>query len=113
MPKDGNSMKVRSIANVVRKTRLGRLSGDREYWLTRSPGERIAALEEIRREYNNWKYSDAQQRFREFLESLNSSEVKYLVLGGYALAFHGHPRYTKDLDVWLELSIEDEKAINN
>lgn len=42
--------------------------------------------------------------FREFIESLNSNGVRYLVLGGYALAFHGHPRYTKDLDIWLELS---------
>lgn len=42
--------------------------------------------------------------FREFIESLNLNEVRYLVLGGYALAFHGHPRYTKDLDIWLELS---------
>ena len=42
--------------------------------------------------------------FREFIESLNSNKVKYLVLGGYAIAFHGHPRYTKDLDIWLELS---------
>ncbi len=42
--------------------------------------------------------------FREFIESLNSNNVKYLVLGGYAIAFHGHPRYTKDLDIWLELS---------
>jgi hypothetical protein len=33
-----------------------------------------------------------------------------LILGGYAIAFHGHPRYTKDLDVWLELS--DENASN-
>ena len=50
--------------------------------------------------------------FREFLESLNSNEVKYLVLGGYALAFHGHPRYTKDLDIWLELSAENaDKAL--
>ncbi len=48
--------------------------------------------------------------FREFIESLNSNKVKYLVLGGYAIAFHGHPRYTKDLDVWLELS--DENALN-
>ena len=45
--------------------------------------------------------------FREFIESLNSNKVKFLVLGGYALAFHGHPRYTKDLDVWLELSSEN------
>jgi len=48
--------------------------------------------------------------FKEFIESLNSNKVKYLVLGGYAVAFHGHPRYTKDLDVWLELS--EENAAN-
>jgi len=29
--------------------------------------------------------------------------VRYLVIGGYALAFHGHPRYTKDLDIWIDL----------
>ena len=45
--------------------------------------------------------------FREFIESLNSNKVRFLVLGGYALAFHGHPRYTKDLDIWLELSSEN------
>jgi hypothetical protein len=27
--------------------------------------------------------------------------VQYLVVGGYAVAFHGHPRYTKDLDIWV------------
>jgi hypothetical protein len=40
--------------------------------------------------------------FREFVESLNGHDVRYLVVGGYAVAFHGHPRYTKDLDVWVE-----------
>lgn len=45
--------------------------------------------------------------FREFIESLNSNKVRYLVLGGYALAFHGHPRYTKDLDIWLQLSVSN------
>jgi hypothetical protein len=49
--------------------------------------------------------------FREFIESLNSNKVKYLVLGGYAIAFHGHPRYTKDLDIWLELSEENAKNV--
>jgi predicted nucleotidyltransferase len=41
------------------------------------------------------------QDFREFLQSLNDHNVRYLVVGGYAVAFHGHPRYTKDLDVWV------------
>lgn len=42
--------------------------------------------------------------FREFIESLNDNGVRYLVVGGYAVAFHGHPRYTKDFDVWIEMS---------
>ena len=44
------------------------------------------------------------QDFKEFIKSLNDKHVRYLVVGGYALAFHGHPRYTKDLDIWIELN---------
>jgi hypothetical protein len=33
------------------------------------------------------------------------------VVGGYAVAFHGHPRYTKDLDVWIEMSPENADRI--
>ena len=39
--------------------------------------------------------------FKEFIQLLNENEVKYLVIGGYAVAFHGYPRYTKDLDFWI------------
>lgn len=39
--------------------------------------------------------------FKEFVELLNASRVEYLVVGGYALAAYGHPRYTGDLDIWL------------
>lgn len=39
--------------------------------------------------------------FREFLELLNKNDVRYLVVGGYAVAFHGNPRYTKDIDIWI------------
>lgn len=42
--------------------------------------------------------------FKEFVESLNDNGVRYLVIGGYAVALHGYPRYTKDLDIWIELS---------
>ena len=38
----------------------------------------------------------------EFLKLLNAADVRYLIVGGYALAAHGHLRYTKDLDVWLD-----------
>ncbi len=47
------------------------------------------------------------QDFREFLQSLNDNGVRYLVIGGYAVAFHGHPRYTKDMDVWIAMDAEN------
>jgi predicted nucleotidyltransferase len=39
--------------------------------------------------------------FKEFLALLNQQEVEYMVVGGYAVAFHGHPRYTGDIDIWI------------
>ncbi|MBI4321945.1 MAG: hypothetical protein HY675_25910 [Chloroflexi bacterium] len=47
------------------------------------------------------------QDFKEFIQSLNDNGVRYLVIGGYAVAFHGYPRYTKDLDIWTEMSEEN------
>jgi len=44
------------------------------------------------------------QDFKEFIQSLNDNHVRYLVIGGYAVAMHGHPRYTKNIDVWIEVS---------
>ncbi len=50
--------------------------------------------------------------FREFIKLLNANGVKYLVVGGYAVAFHGYPRYTKDLDFWLWIDKENaEKTV--
>jgi hypothetical protein len=42
---------------------------------------------------------DLQSDFRELLESFNAHEVEFLVVGGFALAFHGAPRFTGDLDL--------------
>lgn len=39
--------------------------------------------------------------FKEFAGLLHSNRVEYLVVGGYALAAYGHPRYTGDLDFWV------------
>lgn len=42
---------------------------------------------------------DIYPDFREWFESLNAAGVEYLLIGGHAMAYHGWPRYTKDLDV--------------
>ena len=40
--------------------------------------------------------------FKEFLKLLNSHEVKYLVVGGYAVNYYGYPRATGDIDIWID-----------
>lgn len=51
--------------------------------------------------------------FKEFIELLNAHEVSYLVIGGYAVNYHGYPRYTKDIDFWLWMTEPNvEKLIN-
>lgn len=47
------------------------------------------------------------QDFKEFIALLNGNNVRYLIVGGYAVAFHGHPRYTKDLDIWIDPAVEN------
>ncbi len=42
--------------------------------------------------------------YQELLELLNSSKVEYLIVGGYALAFHGAPRNTGDIDIYIQNS---------
>jgi hypothetical protein len=42
--------------------------------------------------------------FEDFIKLLNQHEVDYMIIGGYAMAFHGKPRYTGDLDIWIDIS---------
>jgi hypothetical protein len=39
--------------------------------------------------------------FSEFLKLLNAHSVEYLLVGGFAVAVHGYPRATADMDVWV------------
>ena len=49
--------------------------------------------------------------FREFIQSFNDNRVLYLVVGGYAVALHGHPRYTRDMEVWVALEPDNAASI--
>ena len=40
--------------------------------------------------------------FKDLLRDLNAAGVRYLIVGGYAVMVHTEPRYTKDLDLWIE-----------
>ena len=39
--------------------------------------------------------------FKEFLNLLKSKDIRYLLIGGYAVGYHGYPRSTNDMDIWI------------
>ncbi len=49
--------------------------------------------------------------FSEFLRLLNDRQVRYLVIGGYAVGYHGYPRATNDLDVWIAIAPDNAARV--
>ncbi len=52
-----------------------------------------------------------QQDLREFVALLNSHKVEFVVVGGHAVAFHGHPRFTGDIDFLIRPSVQNAKQV--
>ena len=51
------------------------------------------------------------QDFKEFLKLLEKNEVEYLLVGGYAVGFHGYPRPTGDIDFWISNTQQNAEKI--
>jgi hypothetical protein len=49
--------------------------------------------------------------FKEFLKLLNEKNVRYLLIGGYAVGYHGYPRATNDMDVWIAVHPDNARRI--
>ncbi len=49
--------------------------------------------------------------FRELLNLFNQQQVRYLVVGGYAVIYHTEPRYTKDLDLWVSVDVDNAARV--
>ncbi len=56
----------------------------------------------------NTNFSSVQKRF---IKSLSVSSVKYLIIGDYAVGFHGHPRLTRGLDIWVGTDEDNAEAM--
>jgi hypothetical protein len=54
---------------------------------------------------------EIQEDFKELLRLFNEKRVEYLIVGGYALAFHGCPRFTGDIDVYVQPEKDNAKKI--
>ncbi len=49
--------------------------------------------------------------FKEFLKLLNAHQVEYLLIGGYAVGYHGYPRATVDMDIWTAMNPANAERI--
>ena len=54
---------------------------------------------------------EPQSDFKELLGLFNNHKVEYIIVGGYALAFHGAPRFTGDIDIFVNHSLENSQKI--
>ena len=52
-----------------------------------------------------------EEDLREFVELLNALNVRYIVVGAHAVAYYGHPRFTADLDLFIERSHENAERL--
>ena len=81
---------------------------DREYWQQFSPTERVALIEQMRHEWAAMTNEPKPNRDQiDFVKLLATHGVRALIVGAHALGFHARPRYTKDLDIFVEASLEN------
>ncbi len=49
--------------------------------------------------------------FKEFLKLLKEHDVRYLLIGGYAVGYHGYPRATEDFDIWVAIHPDNARKL--
>lgn len=49
--------------------------------------------------------------FKEFIELLNKNNVRYIIIGGYAVVYHGYVRSTNDIDIWIDIRKDNIKKV--
>jgi hypothetical protein len=86
---------------------------DREYWSVFAPDERVALIADLRQEWNtmNGVNEPPSRDFRDFLELVAQYDVKALIIGAFAVAFHAKPRFTKDLDIFVEATPDNAERL--
>ena len=99
-----------TIQKVCTKVGLREGKTDFAYWQSQPYWMRLAALRESDQGFIAGG-TVLNPDFREFIQSFNDNRVLYLVVGGYAVALHGHPRYTKDMDAWVALDPDNAASI--
>jgi hypothetical protein len=86
---------------------------DRDYWSAFTADERVALIADLRQEWNtmNGINEPPSRDFTDFLNLLNQNHVKALIIGAFAVAFHAKPRFTKDLDIFVEATPDNAERL--
>jgi hypothetical protein len=87
---------------------------DTAYYLSLSSEERLEGVQILREEYfksNGLEFREDGKRLRRVFELLNKHDVRYCIIGAFALAFHARPRYTKDMDILVEATTDNAKRL--
>lgn len=88
-------------------------SFDIEYWQRQGPAAIFEAAWEMVVEHFVRTTGKVPQNsdLTGLLRIFNEIGVKYLVIGGHAVMYYTEPRYTKDLDLWIEASVENGRKV--
>lgn len=83
------------------------------YWQSRPPFERLAAMLELSFAF----FEDSAMKlkvgpdFRDLLRAFRACDVKYLIIGGWAVSVHAQPRATQDMDIFVSPQAENVEAV--
>lgn len=83
---------------------------DKEYYRSLSSNERIELLMMLREQYSPYT-NELTERFERIVELLKALNVRFLVVGAFAVAYHGYPRYTSDIDLIVEQSAQNAERL--
>jgi hypothetical protein len=80
--------------------------------------KRTGFLVHLKNGSSRWRFSagsimeiELPPDFKEFLKLLKDEDVKYLLIGGYAVGYHGYPRATNDIDVWIAVEKKNAEKV--
>lgn len=107
MDKKNSTALPRPANRAVTKKILSDSNDDLSYWLSQPADARLQAVEQLRVQYSLLVQMKLTQDFQTIIQLLNSAGAEYIIAGGFAVALYGYPRYTGDIDIWINPSQEN------
>ena len=116
---DGSDVEIPmvGIERVATRVRMGDPDPDDGFWPTCAVAERMVHLRELQEYYYGPVIGDEGDKkplgknLQAFVALCLDRNVRFLVVGGHAVAAHGHPRLTKELDIWVWADPENASRI--